>query len=83
MRKLALNPEELVVQSFATDAAAGRLGTVRGMDSATVDQDTCNTCDRCSDVDTCVSCNLTCPITCASCPLSCNPADCPSADGRC
>jgi len=83
MRKLSLNPDELVVQSFPTEAAAGRMGTVRGMDSASVDQDTCNTCDRCSDIDTCVSCNASCPITCASCPVSCNPANCPSADGRC
>ncbi len=83
MRKLALNPDDLVVQSFPTDTAAGRLGTVRGMDSNTVDQDSCDTCDQCSDIDTCVSCPATCAATCVTCPLSCNPANCPSADGRC
>ena len=82
MRKLALNPEDLVVQSFATNEAISRLGTVRGLDSATVDQDTCDTCDQCSDVDTCVSCPATCANTCQTCPLSCNPANCPSANGR-
>lgn len=84
MGKLSLHLDEIVVESFpTTERARSYRGTVRGMDSATVDQDTCNTCDRCSDMDTCVSCNATCAITCASCPVSCNPADCPSADGRC
>jgi hypothetical protein len=85
MRKLHLDPDALEVQSFATDEALRRFGTVRGMDSATVDQDTCNTCDRCTDVDTCPAgtCAVTCVASCASCPLSCNPAQCPSADGRC
>ena len=82
MRKLALNPDELVVQSFPTQAAPGRLGTVRGMDSASVDQDSCNTCEDCSDADTCVSCPATCANTCQTCPVSCYPANCPSADGR-
>ena len=81
MRKLSLNPDSLEVQSFPTEEVAAGRGTVRGMDSASVDQDTCHTCP--SDVDTCVSCAGTCFNTCASCPLSCNPAQCPSADGRC
>lgn len=84
MRKLNLHLEEIVVESFPTTETSRVLrGTVRGMDSNTVDQDTCDTCDRCSDMDTCVSCVDTCPVTCASCPLSCDPADCPSSDGRC
>lgn len=85
MRKLSLNLEALVVESFSTNAAEGR-GTVRGMDSITVDQDTCITCGA-----TCATCGGTCPAscpatcvnTCATCPVSCNPANCPSADGRC
>lgn len=81
MRKLNLHLEEIVVESFPTTEAVSGRGTVRGMDSATVDQDTCVTCP--SDLDSCVSCNPSCAATCASCPLSCNPADCPSADGRC
>jgi flavoprotein len=84
MRKLHLDPDALVVQSFPTEEVDARRGTVRGMD-ATVDQDTCNTCDRCTDVDTCPAgtCAASCLASCASCPLSCNPAQCPSADGRC
>lgn len=81
MRKLHLDPDALEIQSFSTEAVDRFRGTVQGMDSATVDQDTCNTCP--SDVDTCVSCQGTCFNTCASCPLSCNPANCPSSDGRC
>lgn len=86
MRKLSLHLEELVVESFSTtDAARGR-GTVRGMDSVTIDQDSCVTC-----APTCATCGGTCPNTCpvtcgntcATCPVSCNPANCPSADGRC
>ena len=91
MRKLGLNPDELVVQSFSTEDVHARRGTVRGMDdSATVDQDTCNvpgnTCmPGCTDVDTCpqVTCAVSCGGSCASCPVSCNPAQCPSSDGRC
>lgn len=83
MKKLSLQLEDLVVESFSTTEVAGGRGTVRGMDSVTVDQDTCNTCDQCSDIDTCVSCAASCPITCVTCPVSCNPAQCPSADGRC
>lgn len=84
MRKLHL--EDLAVESFSTiDGADGR-GTVRGMDSATVDQDTCATCPA-----TCATCGATCPNTCpvtcgntcATCPASCDPNNCPSADGRC
>lgn len=82
MRKLSLHLDEIVVESFPTTEVTHGRGTVRGLEN-TIDQDTCNTCDRCSDMDTCVSCNASCPITCASCPQSCNPADCPSADGRC
>ncbi|HEX6751333.1 MAG TPA: hypothetical protein VF092_28840 [Longimicrobium sp.] len=86
MRKLALNPNELVVQSFPTLEAESKRGTVHGMD--VTNQDTCNgpgtTCaPGCTRVDTCVSCPNTCVNTCASCPVSCNPADCPSSDGRC
>jgi hypothetical protein len=90
MRKLILDPDLLEVQSFSTEAAEVRRGTVRGLDSATVDQDTCNvpgnTCmPGCTDVDTCpqVTCAVSCGGSCASCPVSCNPAQCPSADGRC
>ncbi|HET7463988.1 MAG TPA: hypothetical protein VFJ82_22220 [Longimicrobium sp.] len=98
MRKLSLNVDELTVESFRTDEAFARPGTVRGLDSATVDQDTCNTCNGCSNVDTCVSCAGTCGNTCASCGVTCSPCQthdgrptcdqlcsvgCPSADGRC
>lgn len=82
MNKLSLKIDELMVESFRTDETAGRVGTVRGLDSATVDQDTCNTCNGCSNADTCVSCPATCGNTCQTCPVSCNPANCPSADGR-
>lgn len=86
MRKLSLHLDELVVDSFPTSGAVPDRGTVRGMDSITVDQDTCVTCPN-----TCVSCPATCAAscpgtcvnTCATCPASCDPAHCPSADGRC
>jgi hypothetical protein len=90
MRKLALDPEALVVQSFPTEAADPRRGTVHGLDTGvTCDQDTCvgaDTCaPGCTDVDTCpaVTCAASCLGSCVSCPVSCNPAQCPSADGRC
>lgn len=86
MRKLNLHPEDLAVETFSTTGEAPARGTVRGMDSVTVDQDTCATCPA-----TCATCGATCPntcgvtcgTTCATCPASCNPANCPSADGRC
>jgi hypothetical protein len=87
MKKLSLNPDELVIQSFPTEAVEPRRGTVRGFDDTT--QDTCNgpnTCaPGCTDVDTCpaVTCAQSCGGSCASCPVSCNPIDCPSSDGRC
>ena len=87
MSKLSLRPDELTVQSFpTTDAEWDRGGTIRGMDSGpSCDFDSCESCDRCTDIDTCPvnSCAPSCPITCASCPVSCNPAQCPSSDGRC
>jgi hypothetical protein len=98
MRKLSLKVDELTVESFRTDEARMWPGTVRGMDSATVDQDSCNTCNGCSNVDTCVSCGGTCGNTCQSCAATCSPCQthdgrptcdqictigCPSADGRC
>jgi len=88
MRKLGLDPDALVVQSFPTEDVDARRGTVRGMDDVT-NQDTCNgpgTCaPGCTDVDTCpqVTCAQSCLGSCVSCPLSCYPAQCPSADGRC
>ena len=86
MRKLNLHLEDLAVESFSTADGAGARGTVRGLDSVTVDQDTCATCPA-----TCATCGATCPNTCAvtcgntcaTCPVSCDPATCPSADGRC
>jgi len=85
MRKLSLDLGELVVESFPTHETGG-LGTVRGMDSASVDQDTCASCD-CSFMDTCpqpqITCFVSCAGSCVSCPISCYPAQCPSADGRC
>ena len=83
MRKVSLSLEQLAVESFSTtDEPSAHRGTVRGNDSGpTCDQDTCVTCP--SDLDTCVSCPNTCAASCASCPLSCYPAQCPSSDGRC
>jgi hypothetical protein len=86
MRKLNLQLEDLAVESFFATGNVSDRGTVRGMDSVTVDQDTCVTCPA-----TCATCGATCPntcsvtcgSTCATCPASCNPANCPSADGRC
>ncbi|HEX5727176.1 MAG TPA: hypothetical protein VFX98_16985 [Longimicrobiaceae bacterium] len=85
MSKLSLHPDQLEVQSFpTTDAEWDRRGTVRGHSGATCDQDTCNSCPNCTiDQDTCFSCPLTCAASCQTCPVSCNPAQCPSADGRC
>jgi hypothetical protein len=86
MSKLTLQLEELVVESFPTTDAEGGRGTVRGMDSATVDQDSCDTCD-CSFMDTCpqpeITCFQSCAGSCNTCPVSCDPAQCPSSDGRC
>jgi hypothetical protein len=86
MRKLNLDVDQIAVESFATVHAAPAGGTVRGMDSVTVDQDTCVTCGA-----SCATCGGTCPAscpascvnTCATCPASCDPVNCPSADGRC
>lgn len=86
MSKLTLKVDELTIQSFpTTERGVDWNGTVRGMSGDTCDEDTCESCDQCTDMDTCVvnSCAPSCPITCASCPVSCNPAQCPSADGRC
>ena len=81
-----LRLDQLAVESFATGEGWDARGTVRGASGPTCDQDTCVTCP--SDLDTCVSCNGTCVGTtcegsCVSCPLSCYPEQCPSADGRC
>lgn len=86
MRKLNLHLEELVVESFSTVGTGRERGTVHGMDSVTVDQDSCVTCaPSCATCGgTCPNtCPMTCGATCATCPVSCNPANCPSADGRC
>jgi hypothetical protein len=86
MRKLSLHLEDLVVESFTTTDAARERGTVRGMDSVTVDQDTCVSCPvTCATCPgTCAaSCGGSCAASCATCPVSCDPAACPSADGRC
>jgi hypothetical protein len=83
MKKLSLHLDDLLVESFTTTAAVRERGTVRGMDSVTVDQDTCATCPAtCASCPaTCnASCGGTCGATCATCPVSCA---CPSADGRC
>ena len=84
MSKLSLDLEQLVVESFpTTDPRWDGRGTVRGMDSATIDQDTCDSCEECTDFDSCAgTCGATCGASCASCPQSCDPAQCPSADGR-
>jgi hypothetical protein len=83
MSKLTLHLEELVVESFPTTEAEKRRGTVHGMET----QDSaCDSCD-CSYMDTCpqpeITCFQSCAGSCASCPVSCNPAQCPSSDGRC
>ncbi|HEX2077782.1 MAG TPA: hypothetical protein VHG08_08740 [Longimicrobium sp.] len=84
MKKVTLHLEQLAVESFpTTNEPWARRGTVRGNDSATVDQDSCVTCGA-----SCATCNATCPNTCpatcaSTCPQSCDPAQCPSADGRC
>lgn len=86
MRKLSLHPESLVVESFPTTRGTRVRGTVQGMDSVTIDQDTCATCPPSCDTcgGTCPpTCPATCVNTCATCPASCNPNDCASADGRC
>jgi len=86
MKKLSLRIDALMVESFPTSMAGERPATVRGMDSASVDQDSCVSCD-CSYMDTCaqpeITCYQSCAGSCASCPASCLPAQCPSADGRC
>lgn len=85
MRKLALNTEGIVVESFPTLSPDERRGTVHAMD--VTNQDTCNgpgtTCaPGCTRVDTCpqVTCAASCLGSCVSCPASC---DCISSDGRC
>jgi hypothetical protein len=85
MRKLSLDPESLVVQAFSTTDAVSERGTVHGL---TGDQDTCvgpATCaPGCTRQDTCATCPASCFGTCATCgATACNPAQCPSADGRC
>jgi hypothetical protein len=64
MKKLALNPEQLRVQSFATDAPPAGRGTVAGhgtvLDTCQTDPACCGTALRmqscmssCTDVDVC------------------------------
>jgi len=89
MRKLTLSLDTLEVQSFpTTDNEGGGRGTVRGRETGpTCDGDSCWDSCECSYQDTClqpeITCYVSCMGSCASCPVSCNPAQCPSADGRC
>ena len=89
MRKMTLSLDALEVQSFPTTAAEGDgRRTVRGGETGpTGDRDSCWDSGECSFQDTCdqpeITCFQSCAGTCASCPVSCNPAQCPSSDGRC
>ncbi len=87
MRKLTLHPDDLSVQSFPTEDVEWKPGTVHGMSGTCPDQDSCgDTCQPgCTDVDTCpaVTCAASCLGSCVTCPQSCDPAQCPSSDGRC
>jgi hypothetical protein len=63
MQKLALNLDDLRVQSFDTmPAARGGRGTVRAHESETYDELACS--DACSLVATCYTCD-TCDQACA------------------
>jgi hypothetical protein len=69
MRKLRLELEALMVESFHTDARAGGAGTVRGAahDSGDSECPNCWSADPCTDIPI-ETCTCTCePIgTCAS-----------------
>ncbi|HEU4456689.1 MAG TPA: pinensin family lanthipeptide [Longimicrobium sp.] len=56
MEKLKLNVEELRVQSFATDDADGRMGTVQGQEAAARSQ----FLTRCCQTDEVQSCPARC-----------------------
>ena len=62
MNKLALKPDDLEVQSFATTGAASSArGTVRGHETET-EEYACT--DACSAAATCYSCEETCGAEC-------------------
>ncbi|HEX8694149.1 MAG TPA: hypothetical protein VF746_17135 [Longimicrobium sp.] len=72
MRKLKLDLDQLVVDSFHTASPAPKSGTVFG------EQCTCYTNCTCPGCPTCyASCNGTCDATCpATCAYTCDDASC-------
>jgi hypothetical protein len=73
MQKLALNVDDLNVQSFETvPAAPARRGTVRGHETETHDEQGCT--DACSLVLTC--------YTCETCDEACDPSEGPDTQRR-
>lgn len=83
-RKLKLELENLVVDSFDTEAAHGRQGTVFGDECTCPTNCTCPGCPTCEatgcDPNTCdVSCYGTCgrDWTCFTCEESCRLWQCP------
>jgi hypothetical protein len=67
MGKLKLNLDQLTVDSFGTEAADEKKGTVFG------EQCTCQTACTCPGCNTCdASCNGTCWTQCASCNGTCD-----------
>jgi hypothetical protein len=71
MRKLALDLNELVVDSFDTASVAAGRGTVAARSGTTYADESCNG-----------TCNFTCfPASCASCDFTCG--SCASCGGTC
>lgn len=79
MKKLRLELDALAVESFATDAGAERMGTVRGHYNTeldcTLDRESCKvSCDPC----------YTCATSCAGGPIcDCMRTGCPNATVCC
>lgn len=80
MRKLKLDLDQLVVDSFSTQVRPKRGGTVRGQACTCYTQ--CDTCPGCPTCD--ASCNGTCGATCAgTCGGSCAGTCDASCNGTC
>ena len=72
MRKLALDADELRVESFHVTAAADGKGTVFGEQCTCYTNCTCPGCPTCDE-----TCADTCGATCGdSCALTCDPVEC-------
>jgi len=68
MKKLSLALEDLAVESFTTDGAASRRGTVEARSGTTYRDESCGgTCVQTCYPASCASCAFTCDASCGGC----------------